>query len=40
LQAVPNASKALLQHLQLSEESLQQGLPDPETFSDVSTLLS
>ena len=40
LQAVPNVSKALLQHLQLSEESLQLGLPDPETFSDVSTLLS
>lgn len=40
LQAVPHISTALQNYLQLSADDLQGGLPDPDTFSDVSTLLA
>nr|WP_315493391.1 HDOD domain-containing protein [uncultured Rhodoferax sp.] len=40
LQAVPDISTALQHYLQLSADDLQGGLPDPDTFSDVSTLLA
>ena len=40
LQAVPHISTALQHYLQLSADDLQGGLPDPDTFSDVSTLLA
>jgi HD-like signal output (HDOD) protein len=40
LQAVPHIPTALQHYLQLSADDLQGGLPDPDTFSDVSTLLA